>query len=252
MVSNCNAFYMIKRGDQCQKIADQHGISLHDFVTWNPAAGETCGGLWADAYACVSVIGFVPTPTTPHNGIETPQPTQPGLIDNCVKFHYISSTDTCASISGWEGISTADFAKWNPNVGNTCTGLWANANACVGIAGFSLKTRYHRGCKGSIHNNAAIAVGQDYCMDTGCQAGSLEIDAEGACPDGQIQLSYWEKPGCRGKWFGYGYANKGTCRGLWTDGTKFQAIHLRCAKKANDCSSRGTCTYDAEPHQAAC
>jgi hypothetical protein len=263
MVANCNKFHFISKGDTCDQVTSYNRILQSDFAKWNTKIGDKCTGMWADTYACVGVIGgpepitstttiTAPTSTTPSNGITTPQPTQPGMAENCIKFHYISKGDTCDQVTSYQQISQKDFAKWNPKIGEKCTGMWADAYACVGIAAFSLKSKYHVGCKGAVHNSVVVKPGQGYCMNTDCQVGSIDIDGDGLCPDGEVQLSYWEQPGCTGKWYGYGYAQKGSCRGLWTDGFKFQAIHLRCAKKGDDCVSTGSCTYDPEPKANVC
>ncbi|OAA81565.1 LysM domain protein [Akanthomyces lecanii RCEF 1005] len=267
MVTDCNKFYRVSKGDTCDKITSSSRISPSDFARWNPNVGDKCTGLWADTYACVGVVGgpppipsstttttttAAPTWTMPSNGIATPQPTQPGMVGNCVKFHYISKGNTCDQITSYQQISQRDFARWNPNIGESCTGMWADAYACVGIAAFSLKTKYHGGCTGDVYNNVVVKPGEGYCMNTDCQVGSLDIDADGLCPDGEVQLSYWEQPGCVGQWYGYGYADKGACRGLWTNGDKFKAIHLRCARKEDDCVSKGSCTCDFEPQNKVC
>ncbi|KAJ4376061.1 hypothetical protein N0V83_001342 [Neocucurbitaria cava] len=143
IVSNCDKFYLVKSGDQCASIASQFGITLAKFLAWNPSAGSSCGGLWADAYACVSIIGedatpipsATPTPTSPGNGISTPQPTQPNLVSNCDKFYLVKSGDTCANIASANGITVAQFTAWNPAAGSSCAGLWADAYACVSIVG---------------------------------------------------------------------------------------------------------------------
>ena len=69
------------------------------------------------------------------NGIATPQPTQPGMVTNCNKFHYISQSVTCSQVLSYEVISLADFVRWNPTVKADCSGMWAGVNVCVGIAG---------------------------------------------------------------------------------------------------------------------
>lgn len=71
MVGNCDAFYLVKEGDNCATIAAAHGITLAQFQTWNTKTGTNCAGLWLDAHACVSVIGHTPptpSPTSPSNG----------------------------------------------------------------------------------------------------------------------------------------------------------------------------------------
>ncbi|KAJ6790368.1 hypothetical protein PWT90_09106 [Aphanocladium album] len=260
-VSNCNKFYFVNKGDICAVIAQYHDIELSDLVQWNPRIGSDCSGLWADTYACVSVISYVPKPkpdptstkaTPTGNGIATPLPTQPGMVSDCVKFHYISKGNTCDQITSYNGISQHGFARWNPQIGSQCTGMWADAYACVQVAAFSLQSRYHTGCAGDVHNSVAVRMGEGHCMDTDCQVSSLEIAPDGLCPDGEVQLSYWEQPGCTGRWFGYGYAGKGTCRGLWTDGWDFKAIHLRCVRSQDACVNQGSCTYDSQPETRAC
>ncbi|OAQ72016.1 LysM domain-containing protein [Pochonia chlamydosporia 170] len=253
MVSNCNAFYFVKLNDRCADIVSQYGISLTDFQTWNPKVGNDCTGLWANTYACVSIIGHVPTPTNPGNGIQTPVPTQPGMTSNCDKFQLIKTGDTCVDIATRNGISVQDFLQWNPQAGSSCTGLWANAYACVGVVSFVLKSYYHLDCTGSIHNNVNIAHGSDgICINTDCAVGSVDVDAVGRCPGGQVQISYWENAGCSGKWFGYGYMSRAQCHRLWSDGYKFKALHLRCAREQDDCVNKKTCAYDPEPASRSC
>lgn len=142
MVDNCNKFYFVKEGDNCADIASANGISVEDFSRWNPKVGAQCTGLWAKTYACVGVLGSTGSPTTAPtttttagNGVVTPMPTHPGMVDNCNKFYFVKEGDGCAGIASANGISVEDFAKWNTKVGPQCTGLWAKTFACVGILG---------------------------------------------------------------------------------------------------------------------
>ncbi|KAL1858932.1 hypothetical protein Daus18300_009802 [Diaporthe australafricana] len=142
-----NMFALVKEGDSCASVATANGISVANFGLWNPDSGatSTCQGLWANAYACVGVIGFTPTSsptpttsttptsTTKGNGVSTPTPTQTGMVGNCNKFVFIKSVDTCDSVAKAAGITTANFIKWNPAVGEDCKGLWANTYACIGL-----------------------------------------------------------------------------------------------------------------------
>lgn len=128
MVNNCDAFYLVKAGDSCAGIASAHGISLAQFQAWNPSAGTTCSGLWADAYACVSIIGVDATPTTTQtgNGVATPAPTQSGMVSNCNKFHFVEAGQTCSTIASSYGIGLRQFTEWNPAAKSDCSGLWAS------------------------------------------------------------------------------------------------------------------------------
>lgn len=93
MVSNCNKFYWVNKGEGCDTVTKKNGIPINDFIVWNPKiGGKACTGLWSDTYVCVSVIGYTPPPATPT------QTTQPGIAKNCDKLYQAKSGDTCDSI----------------------------------------------------------------------------------------------------------------------------------------------------------
>ena len=130
MVDNCDAFYLVPHDETCDTIARKSSITPAQFLEWNPSVGSTCAGLWADAYACVSIIGHT---VTPPNAVQTPVPIQTGMVGNCKTFHFVLENQTCAVITAKYGISEANFIKWNPAVGSGCRGIWANTYACVGV-----------------------------------------------------------------------------------------------------------------------
>ncbi|KAH7635588.1 hypothetical protein B0T09DRAFT_298276 [Sordaria sp. MPI-SDFR-AT-0083] len=131
MVNNCDDFYLVKSGDSCVSIAAAKGITVAQFSTWNSKVGSTCTGLWADTYACVSIVGH--TPTTGTSPVSTPSPIQSGMVSGCKKFHFVQAGETCDTIASKYGVTTANFKKWNPAVKSDCTGMWANTYACVGV-----------------------------------------------------------------------------------------------------------------------
>jgi hypothetical protein len=79
---------------------------------------------------CVGVIGGA-TPT--QGAVQTPQPTQPGMVTNCKKFRYAETGVVCSQITSFNHISLADFVKWNAGVGADCTKMWAKSYVCVGV-----------------------------------------------------------------------------------------------------------------------
>ncbi|KAK3303763.1 uncharacterized protein B0T15DRAFT_283482 [Chaetomium strumarium] len=134
MVGNCNKFYKVNAGDSCDSIAFWNGVPGTEWVIrWNAGVGSDCRTLQANTYACIGVIGG--TPTQPGNGIATPTPILPGMVDYCKKFTKVNPGDTCDIISFFNGpISTADFIKWNPGVGGQeCRGLQAGTYVCIGV-----------------------------------------------------------------------------------------------------------------------
>ncbi|KAG5746608.1 hypothetical protein H9Q70_010692 [Fusarium xylarioides] len=144
IVSNCDKFYMVKSGEGCATVASKNGITLAEFYKWNTKVGSACTALYADAYACVSVLGHnAPTPvqtSKPSNGIKTPSPIQDGTTKDCEKFHFVKSTTTCASIEDYYELPFATFKSWNPAVGNKCESLLANYWVCVKAKGWKPST----------------------------------------------------------------------------------------------------------------
>ncbi|KAH6687771.1 hypothetical protein F5X68DRAFT_239179 [Plectosphaerella plurivora] len=176
MVSNCNKFYKIKDGDNCDKIASAHKIPVTVIPKWNSVGGAACTALWKDSYACVSTVGYVaPTPTTTTsagNGIATPQPTQPGMVKNCDRFVKVASGQTCAVIGANAVVLAQRIINWNTGVGAQCTGLQANVYVCVRTIGFTQTTQ--RTCSSASTDKtwggnkaAALAAGKNWCDNVG-------------------------------------------------------------------------------------
>lgn len=141
MVGNCAKFHWIAKGVSCSQVISFQKITLADFVKWNPTVNDDCSGMWAEVNVCVGVIGGTtpttpkPSSTTPGNGVQTPQPTQPGMVNNCNKFHWIAKGVSCSQVISFQKITLADFVRWNPTVKDDCTGMWAEVNVCVGVIG---------------------------------------------------------------------------------------------------------------------
>lgn len=133
MVNNCDEFHFIEVGQSCDAIIRTYRITLEQFTTWNPAAGARCTGLWAETWACVSVIGHTPTPTDPGNGITTPSPIQDGMIGSCNRFHLVRADQTCEAIGRTYGVTVQQLTTWNPAVGAQCRSIWTNTYLCVGV-----------------------------------------------------------------------------------------------------------------------
>ncbi|KAF5585583.1 hypothetical protein FPCIR_8296 [Fusarium pseudocircinatum] len=138
MVDNCNKFHYVTPTTTCQGVLDYYKISLADFVEWNPAVKEDCTNMWAGTNACVCVKGYTSSPTRDikpnsvvDNGVATPPPIQAGLVKNCVNFHYIGAGTTCYEVLQHYKITMAQFAQWNPAVGEDCKTLWKGTYACV-------------------------------------------------------------------------------------------------------------------------
>ena len=115
MVTNCNKFHWAASGVVCSQITGFQKVSLANFIKWNPTVGSDCTSMQANVNVCVGVIGgsiMAPTPiTSAGNGIQTPQPTQPGMVTNCRKFYYVAEGVTCSQIVSYQKITLADFVR---------------------------------------------------------------------------------------------------------------------------------------------
>lgn len=110
-------------------------------MKWNPNVGSDCTRLQADVNICVDLIGGTSTTSSPTSitsagkGVQTLQPTQPAIVTNCAKFHWVAPGIMCSQITSYEKITLADLVKCNPTYGNDCSSLQADVNVRVGHIG---------------------------------------------------------------------------------------------------------------------
>ncbi|KAJ5097343.1 hypothetical protein N7456_008064 [Penicillium angulare] len=127
LTSNCDAFYMVKKGDSCPSIVTNFGNFTQDqFSDWNPAVRSNCTNLEPGYYVCVGVPGSSIAPHSPH---------QTGIIASCDKWYQVESGDTCPQIASNNSVSTAQLESWNPAIGKDCGNLKPTYWICVGVAG---------------------------------------------------------------------------------------------------------------------
>lgn len=148
LIESCTDFYFAADDDRCDLIVAKYGtFTFNDFVTWNPAVGPTCSGIWAKTWYCVGVPGTpntrptatsaTPTPT----GIVTPSPVREDMVKTCNKFHFVEKDEVCDTIIRKYGTFTfSQFFAWNPSVGSNCAGLWVNTWYCIGVPGSTTPT----------------------------------------------------------------------------------------------------------------
>tara|TARA_R110002003_G_scaffold269_7_gene17997 strand:- start:374 stop:811 length:438 start_codon:yes stop_codon:yes gene_type:complete len=119
MVTNCNEFHWIAKGVVGSQAISYQKFTLADLVKWNPTVKDNCSGMWAEVNVCVGVIGGTTTTTTPKpsstktaNGVQTPQPSQPGMVTNRNKFHWIAKGVSCSQVISYQKITLAEFVRW--------------------------------------------------------------------------------------------------------------------------------------------
>ncbi|PQK16330.1 hypothetical protein BB8028_0006g06500 [Beauveria bassiana] len=219
-------------------------------------------GMCIDTNCQVASLDIASLGSCPDGEVQISYWQQPGCSGAWYGYGY-SSRQTCRQLwsGGWSFKSLyLRCAKQSDNCVSkkTCT---PDPEPAHGICSaqedtppaFKFKSRYHTDCTGDQHNDVTIQSDTDgACVNLDCQVGSLDIAAEGKCPNGQVQISYWEKTGCQGAWYGYGYADRGTCRRMWRDGNVSKSVHMKCANPKDDCVNKGTCKEDPEPSGNAC
>ncbi|THC89830.1 hypothetical protein EYZ11_010714 [Aspergillus tanneri] len=139
LISTCNAFYYVKKGDSCWVIMNSYGnFTLDQFYSWNPAVKTDCSGLQPDYYVCVGVGGSTDSTTTKTTTTTTPtnigpSPTQAGIATDCSTYYQAEKGDSCWLIVNekYTYLTTAKFNKWNPAVGSNCSNLQKGYYYCV-------------------------------------------------------------------------------------------------------------------------
>ncbi|KFY07430.1 hypothetical protein V492_07145 [Pseudogymnoascus sp. VKM F-4246] len=124
IASNCNKFYDIVKGDDCETVAAAFKITKKQFLAWNPAVSSDCAtNFWVGDSYCVGTgkAGVSSTKSTksdaPHTTVHTKpdKPTQTGTACNCNKWYDVVEGDDCGTIATAFKIKLADFLKMNPS-----------------------------------------------------------------------------------------------------------------------------------------
>ncbi|KAK7177656.1 hypothetical protein DPSP01_014564 [Paraphaeosphaeria sporulosa] len=53
--TNCKEYYQAVPGDYCYKLANDKGVDLNSFLSWNPDVGPTCLNMLAGYYYCLRI-----------------------------------------------------------------------------------------------------------------------------------------------------------------------------------------------------
>ncbi|KAH6617378.1 hypothetical protein F5144DRAFT_624114 [Chaetomium tenue] len=146
--ADCNEWIVVTDGLFCTDLASQAGISLAQFLAWNPAVSSDClVNYWVDEAYCVGIAGddgtaSATTTTTASSTKPTPPgPTMTGSPADCNKWSLVTDGLSCTDLASQAGISFEQFLLWNPAVSSDClTNYWLGEAYCVGVAGTSTPT----------------------------------------------------------------------------------------------------------------
>ncbi|CAK7203034.1 hypothetical protein SEUCBS139899_005763 [Sporothrix eucalyptigena] len=162
-------------GKSCDNVAAASNITTQQLLGYNPHLQGTCDQL-DPQYLCVTSPGgaYVPPPSnltssgggerqrggyggggrgttrkgnpevTVRAGGSPPMPTQPGIVDGCVRYSNTSAGDGCQDFAAAHKITPAQLYGWNTVLGasgsNCLTEFWVGYYYCIGVASSPSKT----------------------------------------------------------------------------------------------------------------
>ncbi|KAJ5404288.1 hypothetical protein N7509_004159 [Penicillium cosmopolitanum] len=139
--SDCNEWYYVVDGDNCETIVKKYGLTKEGFFKLNPATGSTCSNLWLENYVCVgegSTSTSSPATTsatsTSSSTAANHEPHQTGIPSNCNKWYYVVDGDNCETVAKKYGMTKEEFYNLNPATGSSCAKLWLENYVCVGVS----------------------------------------------------------------------------------------------------------------------
>ncbi|KAI0141569.1 hypothetical protein GGR57DRAFT_404025 [Xylariaceae sp. FL1272] len=138
-VTSVNGTSVITTSSSCSAAAAAYGVSLLDFLLWNPGLGN-------DTTSCTL------TPMRQYCAQITSARAE-DVTDACVKFQIPSPGYDCDNFMAQSGIEPSEFVRWNPSVGSDCSKFSPGTEYCVGV--------YHYKQPGITTNCNLFAVAND-------------------------------------------------------------------------------------------
>ncbi|KAI8207620.1 hypothetical protein K4K54_004856 [Colletotrichum sp. SAR 10_86] len=164
--NNCNSWYLVKSGDNCDTVAARSDITRAKFLEYNPSVSADCTvNFWIGQAYCVGLGPRLPSapsttsrsqtqsfnstysirhpitsasltqPTASEDDVWPPTKTQQGQPSYCSDWHLVQPGEDCSDVVRQHSDFTnmADFFAWNPAVGTDCSGLYLGFYVCVDI-----------------------------------------------------------------------------------------------------------------------
>ncbi|KAK4220509.1 hypothetical protein QBC38DRAFT_526748 [Podospora fimiseda] len=131
--ANCNLWHVVVSGDTCATVPAKYGITIAQFLDWNPAVSTDCTiNFWLGEAYCVGISGKQAVPVVP-------TPVQAGnAVSGCKKYAQAQTGDSCSDFAVRNGLSLAKLYAWNRVLGTDGSGcktsFWAMYWYCVGVA----------------------------------------------------------------------------------------------------------------------
>lgn len=148
--SNCNGWHTIVDGDNCENVAQQFGITLAQFLEWNPAVSSDCKtNFWLESAYCVRVgvssvssVSSSKATTASSSASRTASQTTITSAPKTSSSSYISSSSLVSTSSHNSTYSTAHpVTSWNITTTSTDS-TWPPTKTLAGMT--TICNAYHR------------------------------------------------------------------------------------------------------------
>lgn len=145
---DCNKWSVVTDGVTCTDMAAAAGISLAQFLAWNPAVSSDClTNYWLGEAYCVGVSGSSTSQAATATTSQAPAPTvtkppaeylQSGQPANCNKWDQCVDGDYCDKLASRNGLTVSQLAALNPVLGtdgaDCATEMWLQYYYCVAVS----------------------------------------------------------------------------------------------------------------------
>ena len=131
----------------CYIAADLFGVSVKDWVVWNPSVLAAAGGHYAsdtcflanETQYCGSFYDQSLVPATDPASMFLPVPTDAtaNATNQCLDWYQSQEGDTCDIICQMADVPYSSLYSWNPALGENCENLWLETDYCVAGPGWS-------------------------------------------------------------------------------------------------------------------
>ncbi|PGH08832.1 hypothetical protein AJ79_05836 [Helicocarpus griseus UAMH5409] len=135
---NCNGWYTIKSGNDCESVPKMFGISKKQFLEWNPAIKDGCKtNFWVNYSYCVRLSSkkrgeqVLPSSPTSTSSSVTGGKKPVKLLEGCARQWFVGAKDTCESIAAVVGISVEELIALNPKTISSCNTMTRNTYVCL-------------------------------------------------------------------------------------------------------------------------
>lgn len=133
----CTQYYTVQSGDSCYKIDSKYGISLTQFLSWNPAVNTDCTNLDIGQTVCISVTpggatNLTSSSSVPSSVTSSPTSSPSPSVVPCSKHYTVVTGDSCYVIDTKYGLTFSQLQALNPGAINSdCTNLDIGQVICV-------------------------------------------------------------------------------------------------------------------------